>query len=83
MVDTGESTDLREVLSEGPAPRFRGQSLAHEACPSQVNSPGAINRAQSCICWSSEAGAVGGAPQQLPTEISPFASVSDEKSARI
>ena len=28
MVDTGESSDLREVLSEGPARRSRGQSLA-------------------------------------------------------
>ena len=28
MVDTGESSGLREVLAEGPARRSRGQSVA-------------------------------------------------------
>ena len=42
---------------------------------SQVNALGA--RVQSCICWPSEPGAAGGAPQQLPTEIGLFAAVSD------
>ena len=28
MGDTGESSDLKEVLAEGPARRFRGQSVA-------------------------------------------------------
>ena len=38
-------------------------------------------RVQSCICWSSETRAAGGAPEQLRTEIGLFLAVSDDNSA--
>ena len=53
---------------------------SHSPCPSQVNSLRA--RAQSCMCWSSEHGAIGAAPEQFLTETVPFLTVSDEKSVR-
>ena len=34
------------------------------------------------MCWSSEHGAIGAAPEQFLTETVPFLTVSDEKSVR-
>ena len=56
--------------------------LLHSGRASRVNPLGA--RVQSCICWSSEAGAAGHAPEPLRKKMSLFVSgVSGEKKARL